>query len=130
MLINQRSSSEVVYYGLFKKLELKESDLQPSLNPLVGFSSDPVWPLGKVTIPVTAGRITLQTEFLVVDVSSLYNAIMGRIWLHLMKSIPSSYHQLIKFLIPEGVGEIRGDQVAAKQCFLTTCTTKLKIDKV
>lgn len=31
-----------------------------SLNPLISFSSDLVWPLGKVTIQVTAGGIMLQ----------------------------------------------------------------------
>lgn len=130
LLINQGSFSEVMYYNLFKILELKDSDLQLSLNPLVRFSSDPVWPLGKMTIPMTAEGITSRTEFLVVDIPSPYNAFMGQTWLHLMKAVPSFYHQLIKFPIPEEVGGIKGDQVAAKQCFLTACTTKVKTEKV
>ncbi|XP_057505438.1 uncharacterized protein LOC130788661 [Actinidia eriantha] len=68
LLIDQGCSSEVMYHDLLKKLELTDADLQPTNNPLVGFSSYPVWPLRKVTVPITAGGVTLQTEFLVVNV--------------------------------------------------------------
>ena len=47
-----------------------------------------------------------------------------------MKAVLSSYHQLIRFPTLEGVREIRGDQVAAKQCFLTAWATKIKTSKV
>ena len=47
-----------------------------------------------------------------------------------MKAVPSSYHQLIKFPTSHGVGEIRGDPVAAKQCFLTACATKGELSRV
>ena len=49
---------------------------------------------------------------------------------HMSRAIPSTYYQLICFSTPEGVGEIIGDQVAAKQCFLTACATKVKAGKV
>lgn len=130
LLIDQGSSSEVMYYDLLKKLELTDADLQPSNNPLVGFIFDLVWPLEKVTIPITAGGITIQTKFLMVNVPSPYNAIMGRTWLYHMKAIPSTYHQLIRFPTLGGVGEIRGDQVAVNQCFLTAYIPKEKVDKV
>jgi hypothetical protein len=43
---------------------------------------------------------------------------MGRSWLHKIKAIPSTLHQKLRFPTKDGVIEINGDQVAAKQCVL------------
>lgn len=36
--------------------------------------------------------VVLRTDFLVVNVPSSYNAVIGRTWLHKMKAIFSAYH--------------------------------------
>ena len=59
-----------------------------------------------------------------VKASSPYNAIMGRDWLHRMKAIPSTLHQKLRFPTVEGVMELNGDQVAAKQCVLAATKRK------
>ena len=52
----------------------------PTNAPLVGFGGTRVFPLGAITISVTAGdypqQITRDVTFLVVDCSSPYNAIL------------------------------------------------------
>ena len=53
-----------------------------SINvPLVGFGGTRVFPLGAVMLLVTVGdypqQITKNVTFLVVDCSSVYNAILG-----------------------------------------------------
>ena len=73
--------------------------------------------IGSVTLPVRAGRVTKDVEFLVTDVPSAYNAIMGRTWMHRMGAIPSTYHQVIKFPGPKGVESIRGNQKSSRNCF-------------
>lgn len=55
---------------------------------------------GEVTLhvyaeDVYAEGINLPTKFLVVDAPSSYNAIMGRPWIHEMKAVPSTHHQVI-----------------------------------
>lgn len=47
-----------------------------------------------------------------------YNAIIGRPTLHNLKTITSTYHLKMKFLTTQGVGEIRGDQVLAQECYV------------
>ena len=85
--------------------------------PLVGFGGTKVYPLGAITLPVMVGdypqQITKDVTFLVVDCSSSYNAILGRPTLDSWKAVTSTYHLMIKFPTEYGVGEIRGDQVAA-----------------
>jgi hypothetical protein len=45
---------------------------------------------------------------------------MGRDWLHRMKAVPSTLHQKLRFPARDGVMEVNGDQVVAKQCVLAT----------
>ena len=81
-----------------------------------------VYPLGAVTLPVTVGdypqQITKDVTFLVVDYSSTYNTILGRPTLNSWKAVTSTYHLMIKFSTEYGVGEVKGDQVAARECYI------------
>ena len=97
VLIDQGSFAEVMYHDLYKKLSLGETDLTAFASPAFSFSGESIIPRGKTTLPVLAGPINLQTEFLVVQASSPYNAIMGRDWLYRMKAIPSTLHQKLRF---------------------------------
>ena len=52
VLVDPGSSSEILYYDCFKKMRLKEEDLQAARTPLVGFSSKPVYPKGRISMKV------------------------------------------------------------------------------
>jgi hypothetical protein len=41
-----------------------------------------------------------------------------------MKAVPSTLHQKLRFPVEDGIMEINGDQVAAKQCVLAAITQK------
>lgn len=108
-----------MYAKLFDMLGLKQSDLRPNSIPLFGFSGQVVQPLGLVIVQVGEGPIRLDVEFLVIDVTSPYNAIMGQTWIRRMKAVPSTYyHQMIRFPILKGTMEIKGDQVASRSCLI------------
>ncbi|GAV67349.1 hypothetical protein CFOL_v3_10855 [Cephalotus follicularis] len=64
--------------------------------------------------------------FLVVDTPSPYNAIVGRPGLNLLEAIVSTRHLVVKFPTRFGVGEVRGDQQAARQCYKSTISDKGK----
>jgi hypothetical protein len=114
VLVDQGSFAEVMYQELYEKLGLGKSDLSQFSSPVFGFSGESTIPLGKTTLPVLAGPINLQTEFIVVQAPSPYNAIMGKSWLHKIRAIPSTLHQKLRFPPKDDVVEINGDQVAAK----------------
>ena len=71
---------------------LKDEDLQAARTPLVGFSSKPVCPKGRMPLRVQVGGPSMQANFLVVDVPSPYNVIMERTWLHSMEAMLSTRH--------------------------------------
>ena len=78
--------------------------------------------LGAVTLLVTIGeypqQITKDVTFLVVDFSFAYNAILGCPTLNSWKAVTSTYHLMIKFPTKYEVGEVRGDQVAAREYYI------------
>lgn len=77
LILDQESSSKVMYLELFRKLKLKMSDLKEATVPLVGFSGKMTMPLGKMIRPRRAGHIS-KLKFWVVDIDSPYHAIPGR----------------------------------------------------
>jgi hypothetical protein len=132
VLVDKGSFTEVMYQELYEKLGLGKSDLSELVSPVFGFSGESIIPLGKTTLPVLTGPVNLQTEFIVIQAPSPYNAIMGRSWLHRMRAVPSTLHQKLRFPTKDGVMEINGDQVAAKQCVLAAAkkSTSGKTDLV
>ena len=90
--------------------------------PLVGFGGMKVQLVGTISLLVVVGaypqQITKNVNFLVVDCSSSYNAIIGRPTLNSWKAVTSTYHLSVKFPTEHGVGQVQGDQLAAKECYL------------
>ena len=122
VLVDNRSSADILYYPAFQQMRIEKERLIPTNTPLVGFGGTRVYPLGTVTLLVTVGdypqQITRDVTFLVVDCSSAYNAILGCPTLNSWKAVTSTYHLMIKFPTEYGVGEVRCDQVAARECYI------------
>ncbi|XP_023927700.1 uncharacterized protein LOC112039089 [Quercus suber] len=122
VLIDNGSSADILYYPVFQQMWIDRERLIPTNAPLIGFGGTRVFPLGAVTLSVTIGdypqRITKEMTFLVVDCSSAYNAIIGRPTLNSWKVVMSTYHLMIKFSTEHGVGELRGNQMAARECYI------------
>ena len=101
---------------------INRARLIPTNAPLVGFGGTRVLPVGSITLSVTVNdypqQITKDVTFLVVDCSSAYNGILGRPTLNSWKVATSTYHLMIKFPTEYGIGQLRGDQVAACKCYI------------
>ena len=94
--------------------------LDPATTPLFGFAGEKVLPEGSITLPVTTGspptQLTVMVKFLVVNCPSVYNMIMGRPFLNIMKPVISTHHLAIKFPTEKGIGLVRGDQHEVRKC--------------
>ena len=75
------SSANILYYLAFQQIRVNKKHFLPSDTPLVGFGGTKVFHIGTITLPVTIGtypqQLTKEVNFLVIDFSSTYNAIIG-----------------------------------------------------
>ena len=81
-----------------------------------------------MTLTITVGthprQLTHQLDFLVVDCPSSYNVIIGRLTLNRWKAVTSTYYLKVKFPIDNKVGEVRGDQILARECYQAVLAAK------
>ena len=95
ILVDNASSTNIIYLSSFQQLKLDLGRLRPFESPLISFSGDRVYPKGIVTLTVIVGsypqQLTHQLDFLVVDCPSSYNVIIGRPTLNRWKAATSTY---------------------------------------
>ena len=128
ILVDNGSSANIVYLPAFQQLKLDPRRLRPFDSPFVNFNGDRMYPRGIVTLTVIVGtypvQLTRQLDFLVMDCPSSYNVIIGRPTLNKWKAATSTYCLKVKFPIDNGVGEVKGDQVLARECYQAVLAAK------
>jgi ribonuclease HI len=128
VLIDNGSSADIIYLTAFQQMRIDKAQLRPIETPLVGFAGTSVYPLGIITLQLVAGtypkQVTKKVDFLVVDCPSAYNVIIGRPTLNRLRAVTSTYHLLVRFPTENGIGEMRGDQAMARECYLTSTSTE------
>ncbi|XP_065017742.1 uncharacterized protein LOC135644201 [Musa acuminata AAA Group] len=112
IMVDTRSLADVLYFDAFQKLGLSRENMKPMCSALTGFTGDSISPLGAIILPLTLGAPprskTVMTTFLVVDLPTAYNAILGRPTLNKVRAIVSTYYQTEKFPTHAGAGEVTG----------------------
>ncbi|XP_074267040.1 uncharacterized protein LOC141590343 [Silene latifolia] len=100
ILVDTGNSVNLITLENVKNMGFSEKDLVQKAVPLVGFSGETKQSFGEIPIPTFAGGMKKQVRYLVIDGPSTYNVILGRPWIHEMKAVPSTYHQILKFPTP------------------------------
>ena len=126
--MDSSSSADILFAEVYDKINLGKERLQPIRSPLIGFLVEKVYPLRSITLPNTTGATTrsstVMVNFLVINCPSAYNIILGQPALNTLRVVPSTYHLILHFPTPNGVGEIQGDQIAARECYVSSMKTK------
>lgn len=60
--------------------------------------------------------------------TSTYNGIIGRLTFHNLKDIPSTYHQVMKFMTPDGVVIVK--EQGHYECYCTTLKETMSMDTI
>ena len=117
ILVDPSSSADLLQVAVIKQMGFEPSSLENPRRTLSGFNGSSTTSLGDVILPVQAGPVILNVLFFVVEDLSPFNVILGRTWLHGMKVIPSTYHQMVSFITQDGQIDLYGSQVTARQCY-------------
>ena len=117
VLVDPGSASDLLHLPAFKQMRVPLNHLSFAGRVLSGFNGATTLTVGDIAFPVHAGPIIQQVLVSVVEDLGLYKAILGRVWLHAMQAIPSTYHQTINYLTTSEQVDLQGSQLAARQCY-------------
>nr|CAN81064.1 hypothetical protein VITISV_000727 [Vitis vinifera] len=117
ILVDPGSSTDLVQASVVSHMGHSLTGLENLGRILSGFNGSSTTSLGDIVLTVQVGPVTLNVQFSVVQDLLPFNVILGRTWLHYMKAIPSTYHQMVSFLTNDGQIDLYGSQLAARQCY-------------
>ena len=108
VLVDPGSAADLLHLPAFKKMRVPLDHFSFTGRVLSGFDGATTLTVGDIAFLVRAGPITQQVLFSVVEDLGPYNVILGRAWLHAMKAVPSTYHQIISYLTASGQVDLQG----------------------
>nr|XP_016507407.1 PREDICTED: uncharacterized protein LOC107825087 [Nicotiana tabacum] len=115
-LVDPVSSDNVINSAVVEQLGLLNQIITAS-QVLHGFNMTSEVTKREITLPVDMSDMVRNTKFQVINGDIRYNALLGRPWIHNIMAVPSTLHQMIKFLAKDGITTIYGEQRAAKEIF-------------
>ena len=129
VLVDQGSSTDVMFLSTFNKLRLSPDLLSPYTGCLYGFGDNQVEVRGYLELRTTftdgeASR-TESIRYLVVNANSAYNILLGRPALNRLNAVSSTRHMKMK--LPDLSGKvivIKSDQEEARKCYENSLKTK------
>ncbi|KAL0427516.1 UNVERIFIED_CONTAM: hypothetical protein Slati_2926400 [Sesamum latifolium] len=85
----------------YDQIQFGDISLEAVDTSLYGFAGEVVHWRGMISLPLTLGTKPFQTtsllQFLIMDIPSAYNVIMGRPMLNALQAAISTYHMKITF---------------------------------
>ncbi|KAL0386021.1 UNVERIFIED_CONTAM: hypothetical protein Sradi_2996400 [Sesamum radiatum] len=122
VFIDLGSSADILVGEAYDQMQLWDVPLEAVDTSMYGFTREVVHPRGMILLPLTLEtsylRKTYLLKFLVVDIPSAYNVILGRPALNAFRATISIYHMKIKFLLVGGMGEAQADALQARKCYV------------
>ncbi|GKV33937.1 hypothetical protein SLEP1_g42374 [Rubroshorea leprosula] len=126
---DEGSAPDIMYFHCFESLKLDPALLQRYDGPIYGFNNQPVQVEGVLTLNVAFGSgrtyVTPSIRFLVVKMSSSFNAVIGRPTLTEIQAVISQSHLWMKFPTPIGIATLQADMLG-----IPTSVIKEEVEKL
>nr|XP_009759555.1 PREDICTED: uncharacterized protein LOC104212072 [Nicotiana sylvestris] len=113
VLVDLGSSANVIRSTVVEQLGLLDQVI-PTSRILNGFNMAGEATEGEITLHVNISDAVKDTRFHIIKGDIKYNALLGRPWIHNMNAVPSTLHQMMKFLTKDGIKMVYGEQHVAK----------------
>ena len=114
VLVDPGTATDLLQLPAFNQMKLSLLMLNLVRRILSDFNSATTTTLGDITLPVQAGPVTQQVLFSVVKDLRPYNFIVGKAWMHSMKAVPSTYHQMVNYLTSARQVDLLTSQLASR----------------
>nr|GEZ21669.1 hypothetical protein [Tanacetum cinerariifolium] len=129
MYVDGGSSTEVLYEHCFNQLQPEiKNQMVSAMTSLTGFSGETIWPLGQLRLLVIIEDAEHSTKawmnFMIVRSLSPYNGIIERPRIREIQAVPSTAHEMLKFLVDRGIVTIRSTILISAKCAALTTASK------
>ena len=99
VLIDNRSTLNICPWNTLVKLGFQEAKLRPFVTVVRGFYGAKRELIGEVDLVLEIELVQFHVMCQVMNFSSVYNILLGRPWIHTSGTIPSSLHQMLRFVV-------------------------------
>ncbi|XP_075665391.1 uncharacterized protein LOC142635060 [Castanea sativa] len=113
VLIDDESALNVCPLKIASCLGLSIEDFVPTDQHVRAYNNNRWEVLGTVTLEPTIGQMIKKVEFLVLNIASCFNMLLGRPWIHDTEVVPSSLYQKFRFPHEGVIVTIYGDTLTA-----------------
>nr|XP_009772561.1 PREDICTED: uncharacterized protein LOC104222929 [Nicotiana sylvestris] len=117
VLVNPGNSVNIIRSEVVKQLGLL-NQVVPTPRVLHDFNVIREETKGEITLPINTSGTTQNTEFQVINSDMRYNVLLVRPWIHNIKAVPSTLHQVIRFLTRDVITTIHEEQRAVREMFV------------
>ncbi|GKB69390.1 reverse transcriptase domain-containing protein, partial [Tanacetum coccineum] len=125
MYVDGGSALEILYEHCFSRFCPKiKNKLIPATTPLIGFSGEVIWPIGQIQVLVKIKdkehSASAWMNFVVIRSPSLYNMIIGRLWVRKLQAVPSTAHGMLKISVEGGVITLKSSKLVPLECAMVS----------
>ena len=92
VLIDNGSSLNVIPLSILMRLPVDRSYMKHTKTVVRAFDGTRRKVTGEIEIEVQIGPCTFNIEFQIMDISSSYNCLLKRPWIHIVGAVPSTLH--------------------------------------
>ncbi|XP_070039143.1 uncharacterized protein [Nicotiana tomentosiformis] len=117
VLIDPGSSANIIRSRVIEQLGLHDQ-IVPATLVLNGFNMVCETTKGEIILLVNMAGSIQEMKFHMIEGDMRYNALFERPWIHNMRTVPSTFHQVLKFPTSEGIKMVYGEQPTTKEMFV------------
>ncbi|XP_055803517.1 uncharacterized protein LOC129872597 [Solanum dulcamara] len=116
VLIDDGSDLNIYPLSTLKQLNFDLGKVRQNQVKVRAFNGGQRDILGAVNLGIRVGSVDFVVECQVMDITTSYNLLLGRPWIHMAGSVPSTLHQMIKFIKNDREVVVYGKRSHANGC--------------
>jgi len=100
--VDPGSALSIMPRRVMQHLGILTHRLSATQTTIYDFNANGTYPMGKIKLKCQIGDLRSEVTCYVIDVDTLYNLLLGRSWILRNSIVPSTLHQVMKYIDRDG----------------------------
>ncbi|XP_070009798.1 uncharacterized protein [Nicotiana sylvestris] len=96
VMLDGGSGVDICPLSTLQRMEIETERIRPNNVCVRAFDGIKRETIGEIDLILTIGPVDFEVTFLVLDMDTSYNFLLGRPWIHAAGVVPSTLHQMVK----------------------------------